>query len=137
MVSSISIALTGLDAASKRLNASASNIANLQTTGSLEEGGQKPYAPVTTQHTAITDTQGGVQGVSTKMVQRSDPFVAAFDPDSPHADANGLIGVPDIDLSEEAVHMLLAETQFKASLAALRTSDEMSSELFRLFDKKV
>ena len=55
MINSISIALTGLAAASKKINASASNIANLQTTGSLKEGEQAPYTPITVQSKANVD----------------------------------------------------------------------------------
>ena len=39
-----------------------------------------------------------------------------------------------IDLSEEAVNLLLAETEFKANLATIRTTDELSEELLNIFD---
>ena len=39
-----------------------------------------------------------------------------------------------IDLSEEAVSLLLAETEFKANLATIRTADELSDELLDIFD---
>lgn len=39
-----------------------------------------------------------------------------------------------IDLSEEAVNLILAETQFKANLATIKTADEMSDELLGIFD---
>ena len=41
-----------------------------------------------------------------------------------------------IDLSEEAVNLIRAETEFKANLATIRTADELSSELLGIFDKK-
>jgi flagellar hook protein FlgE len=39
-----------------------------------------------------------------------------------------------IDLSEEAVNLLLAETEYKANLATIKTADEMSDELLDIFD---
>ena len=39
-----------------------------------------------------------------------------------------------IDLSEEAVNLLLAETEYKANLATIKTADEMSDELLGIFD---
>lgn len=39
-----------------------------------------------------------------------------------------------IDLSEEAVNLLIAETEFKANLATIKTADEMSDELLSIFD---
>ena len=134
MISSINIALTGLTSASKQLAASASNIANLQTVGSLEEGGQAPYTPLRTQQTAATDQSGNGQGVQSTFAPRENPFVPAFDPDSPFADENGIIGIPNINLAEEAVNLNLAEIQYKANLKTIETASELSEELFRIFD---
>ncbi len=60
MINAISIALSGLDSASTRLNASASNIANAFT---------ENYTPVDTTSTA--DASGGVQ---TTITNRPAPF---------------------------------------------------------------
>ncbi len=137
MISAINTALTGLASASKQLAASASNIANLQTVGSLEEGGKAPYTPLRTQQTAVTDQSGNGQGVQTSFTARENPFVPAFDPDSPFADENGIIGVPNINLAEEAVNLNLAELQYKANLKTIQTASELSDELFRIFDDEV
>lgn len=137
MISAIQIALSGLTAATNRLSASASNIANIQTAGSLEEGQQAPYTPLTTQQTAQTDNQGNGQGVLSEVVPRDNPFVQAYDPDSPFADEDGIIGIPNINLAEEAVNIQLAETTYKANIATLKTVEELSDELLRIFDKKV
>jgi len=134
MIGAINIALTGLASASKQLAASASNIANLQTVGSLEEGGQAPYTPLTTRQTATTDQSGNGQGVQSTFAPRNNPFVPAFDADSPFADENGIIGIPNINLAEEAVNLNLAEIQYKANLKTIQTASELSDELFRLFD---
>lgn len=135
MISAINIALTGLGAATKQLNASASNIANLQTAGSLEDDGQAPFTPLTTQQTSATDTQGNGQSVRSEIVPRSsNQFTPAFDPDSPFADENGIIGIPNVSLAEEAVNLNLAEITYKANIATLQTASELSDELFRLFD---
>jgi flagellar basal-body rod protein FlgC len=137
MIGAINTALTGLASASKQLAAGASNIANLQTVGSLEKGKQAPYTPLRTQQTAITDGSGNGQGVTTTFAPRDNPFVPAFDPDSPFADKNGIIGVPNINLAEEAVNLNLAEIQYKANIKTIETASQLSDELFRIFDDKV
>jgi flagellar basal-body rod protein FlgC len=137
MINAISIALSGLSAATKKITASASNIANLQTVGSLEDGGQRPYTPLTTQQSTVTDSQGNPLGVSSSIVPRGNPFTPAYDPDSPFADADGIIGVPNVDLAEEAINSKLAEITFKANIATLKTAEDLTDELFRIFDKKV
>ncbi len=40
-------------------------------------------------------------------------------------------------LPEDIVNIGIAKTEFKANLAVMRTADEMSDELLRIFDKKV
>lgn len=42
-----------------------------------------------------------------------------------------------VNLSEEAINLLVAETSFKANAAVLRTAEEQSAELFRIFDEEV
>lgn len=136
MIGTINIALSGLGAATKQLNASASNIANLQTVGSLAEGGQEPYTPVDSINSTVTDTNGNGQGVTSAYAPRNPAFVPAYDPNSPFADENGIIGLPNVDLAEEAVNINLAEIQFKANLEIIQTASELSEELFRIVDDK-
>lgn len=136
MIGAINIALTGLESASRKLNASASNIANIQTVGSLEEGEQQPFNALTTSSEALT-IDGLGAGVKTFVVPSDRPFVPAFDPDSPFANEEGLIGVPNVNLSEEAVNINLAEIQFKANIATIKTAIELEDELLRIFDKRV
>ena len=136
MVGTINIALSGLNAATQRLNASASNIANLQTVGSLQDVNNAPYTPVSTQQTAVTDANGNGQGVRTDVVPRNNAFVPSFDPDSPFADENGIIGVPNVNLAEESVNMIMAELQYKANIGVIQTAEELNDELLNIFDDK-
>ncbi|MFP4313148.1 MAG: flagellar basal body rod protein FlgC [Alphaproteobacteria bacterium] len=129
MINTISIALSGLNAATQKLNASASNVANVTTAGSLEDGGKAPYDALTTQQKA--QENGGVRS---DVVSSGRPFVPAYDPDSPFANAEGIIGAPNVDLAEEAVTMNLAEMTYKANIATLKTAEEMSDELLNIFD---
>ena len=133
MIGTINIALSGLEAATKKINASASNIANLQTVGSLEENEQAPYNPLTTQQTSLNINENGA-GVRTDIVSANRPFVPSFDPDSPFANAQGLIGVPNINLAEETVNLIVAELNYKANLETLETASELSDELLDIFD---
>lgn len=130
MINAISIALSGLTAATNKLNATASNIANITTAGSLEEGGQAPYDALTTQQTTLDNG-----GVKSEVVSAGRPFVPAYDPDSPFANEEGLIGAPNVDLAEEAVNLGLAEIAYKANIGTLKTAEEMSDELLRIFDE--
>ena len=130
MINAIGIALTGLNSASLRLNASASNIANLNTVGSLTDPDNAPYTPITTQSEAL----GEVGGVKTEFIPKTPAFVPAFDADSPFADENGIIGVPNVDLAEEIVNLKIAEISYKANLKTIDVAGELFDELLDTFD---
>ncbi len=127
MINTIQIALSGLQAASKKVEASASNIANLQTAD---------YTPITTQQTAQSDTSGGGQGVRSDFVPKTQPFTPSYDPDSPFANNEGYVNTPNVDLAEEAVNMTIAKTAYKASVSVIETVQDMTEELLAAFDKK-
>lgn len=137
MINTIQIALSGLAAASKKVEASASNIANLTTGGSLADPAKAPYSAVTTVQQAVTDQNGNGLGVKATAIPKNTPFVPAYDPDSPFADANGLIGVPNVNLAEEAVNLTLAETTFKANVKVIEAASELSEDLLRIFDDRI
>lgn len=130
MINAIDVALSGLTAAEKKVQVSAGNIANLETVGSLDDPAHLPYTPQTVQQIA-----GPGGSVNTVVVPKTPPFVPAFDPDSPFANAAGQVGVPNIDLGEEAVNLQIAKIAYRADLAIIKTAKEMEDDLFRTIDE--
>lgn len=138
MMNTISIALSGLQSAGKQIAAGASNIANLQTAGALKpENGRAPYTPIQTVQTSQLLPDGQGAGVQATYVGKDPAFVPAYDPDSPFADEQGLIGVPNTDLAEEAVRINMAETAYRANLKVIETASDMQDELLETFDRDV
>ncbi len=131
MINAIGIALSGLNAASQQIDASAANIANAGDAGSLTNPSQAPYTPVTVQQTT-----GAGGSVNTVVVPKTPPFVPAFDPSSPFANSSGLVGEPNVDLTQEAVNIDVAKTAYRANLAVIKTAKEMDDALFSVFDTK-
>ncbi len=119
-------------AASKRTEVSASNIANMQTEGSLEDGETAPYSALTT----VQEAQD-LGGVKAEAIPKTTPYVPAYSPDSPHANADGEVGVPNVNLAEEAVDLNLAKVAYKANLKTIQTAMEMEDDLLNIFDKRV
>ena len=130
MVSAINIALTGLDAASKHLDASASNIANLDTVGSVD-GKPAAYTPVTAVQSSISN--GGVQ---TNIIPKTDAFTPSYQPDSPFANQDGIVNVPNIDLAGEAVNLQLAKVAYKANAEVIKVAQDLDKQLLNAFDEK-
>lgn len=132
MLNAIQTALSGLAASVKRVDASAQNIANSRTSGSLIDAENSPYTPVTTVQQAQGENTGG--GVTAENIPIDQPFVPAFDPDSPFANAEGLVGAPNVNLAAEAVNLITAEVAYKANVSVIETASEMSGELLDLLD---
>lgn len=137
MINAINTALSGLNAASKKIEVSASNVANLTTTGSLNDPDNAPYNALTTIQETITDGDGNSLGVKSKVIPKNTPFVPAYSPNSPFADSEGLIGVPNVDLAEEGVNIIASKIAFKANVKVIQAVSELSEDLLRIFDKRV
>lgn len=130
MLDAISIALSGLNAQKQRLAASASNIANISTGGTVPTA--DPASPASTVYrplrVSFTPTgEGG--GVQATVTADEEGYSVIYDPESIHANEEGLVAVPNVDLATESVHVLLAKTSFKANLAVIKTQDELLGDL--------
>ena len=132
VMSSIStIALAGMNAATRRLEVSASNVANVESTGTLPAadgtvpaGAQQAYAPLQVVQTANAD--GGTQTAVTTV---NPAYVTMSDPQAPFANQDGLVAAPNVDLSQEMVNQMLASYSFTANAKILTVQDRMSQTL--------
>jgi flagellar basal-body rod protein FlgC len=123
-----SIALSGLNAATLRLFASANNVANMRSIGSTEEGEDPaPFTPLEVHETAVV---GG--GVMVSLAPSSRDALLAYDPQAPFADAQGYVAAPNIDVVEEMLQMATARYGFAANLQVLRTNADMQDDLLRI-----
>ena len=125
------IALSGMDAAARRLDVSASNIANVSTTGALPDatgavpsGAPRAYDPLELVQTASAG--GGVQ-TSVKTVTLA--TTAVSDPQAPFANQDGLVAAPNVDLAQEMVNQLIASYSFAANATVMKADDRMSKTL--------
>jgi flagellar basal-body rod protein FlgC len=131
-MSSIStIALSGMNAAARRLEVSASNVANVLSTGALPNadgtvpaGAPQAYAPLELVQTA---SAGG--GTQTAVTTVTPSTIAVFNPQAPFANNNGLVASPNVDLSQEMIGQMLASYSFAANATVLNTADRMTKAL--------
>jgi flagellar basal-body rod protein FlgC len=130
MSSVMSIAVSGMMAAQKRLEVSASNVANVSTTGPLDVAPDDVRAAYAALRADQTETAGG--GTAVKVSRASPSTTALSDPGSPFANADGLVAAPAVDLTNEAVQQLVARYSFAANAAVIRAEDKMTKSLFDL-----
>lgn len=115
-----------------RLEASASNVANVRSDGSLAasqtqatspSGGavnEAAYQPVRARQSEAFDG-----GTSFTYAPVRPGYVATYDPSSPQADAEGMIARPNVDLVDETVEQMTAKSDFMANVAVIRAADRM------------
>lgn len=134
MSDAFSIALSGLHAASTRVATSASNIANAQTVGAREgTEGPEAYTPVDVVQLSVGAETGDLHGTRPVVVERDPATTPVYQPDSPFADAQGLVEAPNVEYSTEIVNAQTAALTYKANLAVVKVANEMERELFDRF----
>ena len=139
---SAAAAISGLAASTAELAASASNVANAQTVGPLSGTGWGPAAivgaggtgPTAQAYQPVTTVQSTAPGggVAARFAAVSPGTEPAYDPQSPYADAQGLVAQPNVDENQEAVNQIGALSAFQANLAVLRASDDMQKSLLAI-----
>ena len=122
-----SVPLSGLALQGKRLATSASNVANIGSTGvrsDIAETAEDGFVPHRV--LGVAGPQGSVRGESRPI---NPPSVLHFDPGAPDADAEGLVARPNVSLEQEMVTQLQAKQAYKANLRVIQTLDEMVGSL--------
>jgi len=127
----MSIALSGLTAASKRLEVSASNVANASSGGPLPDASAEVKANFPPAYVAQRVDQVEVPGGGTvaNVVPENPGTVSVFDPSSPFANDKGMVAAPNVDLANEAVQQILARENFAANINVIRTYERMMKSL--------
>lgn len=127
MTDAISIALSGINAATTRVQAAAQNISNAQTPN---------YKPVEAVSKAKTAENGEPQGVITGLAPRTPAFTPTYAPQNPQANTEGFVNTPNVSLTTETVSMTQAITAYKANLAVVSAGSQMSDALLNSFDHR-
>lgn len=130
LLSAMSIALSGLGAATRRLEVSASNIANVETTGAVPgaDGKTNAYRALTVQQ---SDVAGG--GVEARAVALSPGYRIEIRPGDPNADEKGRVAAPDVDITGEMGGLLMARASYAAAAKVMKVADEMQRETTDIF----
>jgi flagellar basal-body rod protein FlgC len=138
-MSTLSIATSGLSAASLRLNVAANNIANSLSSGPLPPSGASgggaassnsnssfppAYAPL-----QVNQTDQASGGTVATVSPISPSFVAQYDPTASFANQDGLVAAPNVDLASQFVQLLTAKYSFAANAKVIQAYDNTTQSL--------
>jgi flagellar basal-body rod protein FlgC len=139
----LEISASGLTAERLRMDVTAENLANAQTTRGAN--GQ-PYRrkEVVLQEApgsfgaSLSKAMGGGESGSTGgvqvagVVQDSSPLKRVYDPGHPDADAQGYVSMPNVDTVTEMVDLISASRAYEANVTAMNAAKQMFSHTLEL-----
>ncbi len=121
-----SIAGSALSAQSARLNAVASNLANAESVAGSD--GQ-PYRAKQVVFAAKPIGGEGGQGVRvTQVVESAAPLRMNYEPNSPYANEQGYVAMPNVNPVEEMVNMISASRSYQTNAEVMNTAKALISK---------
>lgn len=130
-LTSFRVTASALEAQRMRLNIIAENVANAQTTRTVDGGPYKRRDPVFAakpfDEMLSLEQQAGSTGVSIERIQVDErPPRLQYDPNHPDANADGYVAMPNIDVVTETVNMMSATRSYESNVAVMNASKAMA-----------
>ncbi|MBF0537677.1 MAG: flagellar basal body rod protein FlgC [Nitrospirae bacterium] len=116
------VSASALVAQRQRMNSIASNVANMHTT-KTKEGGPYKRQDVVFEVLPIEAQSEGVQ-VSQVIRDENEP-TKIYNPNHPDADTDGYVSMPNVNVVEEMVNMMMAQRAYEANISAFNISKGM------------
>lgn len=116
---------SALSAQSLRLNTTASNLANVESIASSEEGAYRSRHPV---FQALLNQQAGAGEVGVNMlgiVESQQPIERRYDPGHTMANAEGFVFGSNVNPVEEMANMISASRAYQNNVEVLNTSRDL------------
>lgn len=133
---SFSISASGMTAEKLRLDITANNIANINSSGRPNDPANPPYRrkiPIFAQMLEQAGDSGVLRyrykgaGVHvSKIVEDKNEPRLVYDPDHPHADEKGYVAYPNINMVNEMVNMISATRAYEANVTALNAAKDIA-----------
>ena len=128
VISASSITGSALDAEKMRVDIVSQNIANAHTTKGIDG---KPYQRRIVAFESLLDAAAGpnMQGVRLSEIKRDEtPGEIVNNPEHPHADADGNVAMPNVNIPFEMVDMVTATRSYEANLAVVRNARQLATQ---------
>jgi flagellar basal-body rod protein FlgC len=128
VISASSITGSALDAEKMRVDIVSQNIANANTTKGIDG---KPYQRRIVAFESLLDAAAGpnMQGVRLSEIKRDEtPGEIINNPQHPHADDDGNVTMPNVNIPFEMVDMVTATRSYEANLAVVRNARQLATQ---------
>lgn len=127
------VSARAMNAQMLRLNTVASNMANMNSVSTTEEGAYRPMRTVFETHYADQVQRSGIATVDvTDVVQLDRDPMQSFQPDHPLANEEGYVFQSAVNPDEEMVEMMEATRQYQNTLEVVSTLRNLMSKTARM-----
>jgi len=127
------ISSSGLKAERLHMEVVANNIANQNTTRTANG---EPYRRQQVLFTSLAEDGGRPDTLSGVRVEAitsdQSPFRSVYDPGHPHANEQGQVQLPNVDLPHEMVDLLVASRAYESNLKSLETFKQITKQTLSL-----
>jgi flagellar basal-body rod protein FlgC len=124
---SMEVAGSALTAHRLWMDSISSNLANINTTRTLDGGPYKRKVPIFAE--MLDKTIGGYEDIGgvrvVEIAEDPTPPRLAYQPEHPDADENGYVSFPNVNLVREMTDMLVASRAYEANLAVADNAKTM------------
>ena len=135
----INTAATGLSAERLRMDVTAENLANAQTTrGADGKPYQRKVVALQEAGTGFGATLGGAMNSASGGVRvagisaDTTPNRLVYDPGHPDADARGYVSMPNVQPVSEMVDLISASRGYEANVTVMQTAKQMFSKTLEI-----
>jgi flagellar basal-body rod protein FlgC len=148
LFSALEISASGLTAERMRMDVTAENLANAQTTRGANGGPYKRKIVVLSEVTPSNGFAGALQGAMASsgsgnsgrpggvevsgVLEDPAPDRMVYDPGHPDADARGYVRMPNVNPVTEMVDLITASRAYEANVTAMQTAKTMYAKTLDL-----
>ena len=129
LISGVDVSASALTAQKTRLDIVAQNIANAQTTRTAK-GGPYERQVVSFETELLRNQQAGGSALQSVRVGRiatdHTPGQQVYNPQHPDAGPDGLVTMPNVNLSQEMVDLITASRTYEANLSVVKNARQMA-----------
>jgi flagellar basal-body rod protein FlgC len=136
------ISLSGVEAQRRTMELIASNLANINTTRTVLGGPYRRRIAVLSEkplsfQEELSRAEGALlttgQGVEVSdIIEDATPFQKVYKPGHPDADAAGFVSLPNVNLSNEMVDLLLTSKLYEANITAFNATKKMMQDTLQI-----
>lgn len=134
----VEISAAGMAAQKARVEAATLNLANMHTSAPPGAAGYRPVTAVI--HATPTPFSRALQGGARPLMIAKAAVIAqtgltvrmAYEPEHPHADANGMVSYPAVDPTQEMLTVMTALRGYEANLAALQATKTLAARALEI-----